>query len=164
MNKLRLFCAHNPRLLRFFHYCLFSLILITLAAWISSYFYCSNLHIYPFYKVPSNAQNHTLSLGSLCGKIYCYDSNFTPFTGSGPWAVRKIYVFTSHFRTYFRPEAFKDPWREVMGFEVVHFSIPIWILLLGECMLLFSVIALQRSSREIGWWRKLIARFVRHFW
>jgi hypothetical protein len=58
-------------------------------------------------------------------------------------------VFTSHFRTYFRPQIFKDPWREVMGFEVVHFSVTIWMLLLGECMLLFSAIALQRSSREI---------------
>jgi hypothetical protein len=36
-----------------------------------------------------------------------------------------------------------------MGFKVVHFSVTIWMLLLGECMLLFSVIALQRSSREI---------------
>lgn len=149
MQTIRLFCAHNPRLLRFFRYCLIFLIVFTVAAWISSYFFCSNLHVYPVYKAPSHSRNHTLSLGSLCGKIYCYDSNFTPFTGGGPWAVRKIYVFTSHFRTYFRPGTLRDPWKEVMGFEVIHFSVPMWILLLGDMTLLISVIALQRSCREI---------------
>jgi hypothetical protein len=149
MQNIRLFCAHNPRLLRFFHYCLFSLILITVAAWICSYFYCTNLNVYPAHKAPSNVRNHTLSLGSLCGKIYCYDSNFTPFTGNGPVVVRKIYVFTSHYRIYLRRHALKDPWGEFMGFQVIHFSVHIWILLLGEGILFFSVIALQRSCSEI---------------
>ena len=133
MHPLISFSTNNARLLRFVKYVVLFLLVATISAWILSYSYITNINIKHWNTTRTN-RDDTLSACTLCGKIYCFQSDMSPHYERGSLNVGKVFVFYNHYRIYFRRAALKNPWREFMGYEVIHFSLSFWMLFLLEML------------------------------
>jgi hypothetical protein len=148
MHPLISFSTNNARLLRFLKYGVSLMILATIMAWISSYFYCSGINMMKW-RTTSTSRDDTLSACTLCGKFYCFQSNMEPVYVSGarlPFHIGKVYIFTNHYRIYFRRDASRAPWEEFMGYKVIHFSLSFWMVFLLEMLLFIAIRRLQRCA------------------
>ncbi len=148
MHPLISFSTNNARLLRFLKFNVLFLLVATISAWILSYFYCTNINMMQWYTTPTN-RDETLSACTLCGKIYCFQSNMEPHYVSGarlPFHIGKVFIFTNHYRIYFRSDASRAPWEEFMGYKVIHFCLSFWVLVALEILLFIAIWRLQRFA------------------
>jgi hypothetical protein len=148
MHTLISFSTNNARLLRFLKYGVLFLLVTTIVAWVLSYFYCTNIKTMQWYTIPTN-RDDTLSACTLCGKIYCFQSNMKPHYVSGarlPFHIGKVFIFTNHYRIYFRRDLAREPWSEFMGYKVIHFSLSFWVLVALEMLLFIAIRRLQRCA------------------
>jgi hypothetical protein len=145
MHPLISFSTNNARLLRFFKYNVLFLLVATIAVWILSYSYCTNINIKHWNTTRTN-RDDTLSACTLCGKIYCFQSDMSPHYERGWFNVGKVFVFYNHYRIYYRRDASRDPWEEFLGYEVIHFSLSFWVLVALEMLLFIAIWRLQRCA------------------